>query len=985
MRRAASLALALLVALPAESAFAFGPAPESFPVVSDGAGAGSPKSDRLTATDRWIVVLRDGTTMEAGTKKADRLGIGRDRTFRSAIRGYSAKLTKDQVEALRTDPDVAAVVPDAVVSMVGQTIPRGIRRVFGPQSRSARIDGSDERVDADVAIVDTGIDASHRDLNVAGGYNCSTTNPAAWGDENGHGTHVAGTTGAIDNGTGVVGVAPGVRLWGVRILNSAGNGLVSWYVCGLDWITAQRDPADPTRPLFEAVNMSVAKTGKDDRNCGLTNGDLIHQAICRLVASGVTVVAAAGNNSFNAAKLIPASYNEVITVSALADTDGMPGGLGGSSCYSWGSYDKDDTFADFSNYGGDVDLIAPGKCIWSTLPGNRYGYSSGTSMAAPHVTGAAALYKASRPLATPAEVKAALRAAGTQDWKTSTDPDGVHEPLLNVARIVALGDWMVDATSPTRVLAGSGDTVQVPVYVIRAEDVTAGVSLSVTGPAGLRTKLAATVVGPGATTTALTVVALPSLAPGVHTLTVRGTVGNVTRTVPVTIKVVADPPATYHALTPVRLLDSRSGNGLTGTFKTKVARTVQVTTRGGVPANATAVTGTLTVTGQTGAGYLYLGPVATSAPTSSTLNFPTGDTRANGVTVALGSGGTLSITYVARTSGRTAHVVFDVTGYFTPDATGATYHALTPVRLLDSRSGNGLTGAFKTKVARTVQVTNRGGVPANATAVTGTLTVTGQTGAGYLYLGPVATSAPTSSTLNFPTGDTRANGVTVALGSGGTLSITYVARTSGRTAHVVFDVTGYFTPDATGATYHALTPVRLLDSRSGNGLTGTFKTKVARTVQVTTRGGVPANATAVTGTLTVTGQTGAGYLYLGPVATSAPTSSTLNFPTGDTRANGVTVALGLGGHALDHLCRADQRQDRPRRVRRHRLLHAVGQGPASSPRRMVFSRAWAAAATHVVMVVILGTSGVVILGTSGRLRVDLDASSSSSRGPSRTP
>ncbi len=219
-----------------------------------------------------------------------------------------------------------------------------------------------------------------------------------------------------------------------------------------------------------------------------------------------------------------------------------------------------------------------------------------------------------------------------------------------------------------------------------------------------------------------------------------------------------------------------------------------MTNRGGVPANATAVTGTLTVTGQTGAGYLYLGPVATSAPTSSTLNFPTGDTRANGVTVALGSGGTLSITYVARTSGRTAHVVFDVTGYFTPDATGATYHALTPVRLLDSRSGNGLAGAFKTKVARTVQVTNRGGVPANATAVTGTLTVTGQTGAGYLYLGPVATSAPTSSTLNFPTGDTRANGVTVALGSGGTLSITYVARTSGRTAHVVFDVTGYFTP-----------------------------------------------------------------------------------------------------------------------------------------------------------------------------------------------
>ncbi|MCJ7709587.1 MAG: S8 family serine peptidase [Chloroflexi bacterium] len=542
MRRAALLALALLIALPAEFAFATVPVPENLPAVAEDGGVGSPRADRLTATDRWIVVLRDGTTMEAASKGAGRLGIARDRTFRSAVRGYSAKLNKDQVAALRADPDVAAVVPDAVVSMVGQTTPRGVRRVLGPQSLVARINGSDERVDADVAIVDTGIDASHPDLNVAGGYNCSTTDPAAWGDGNGHGTHVAGTTGAIDNGTGVVGVAPGVRLWGVRILNSSGNGLVSWYVCGLDWIAAQRDPADPTLPLFEAVNMSVAKTGKDDRNCGLTNGDLIHQAICRLVASGVTVVAAAGNNSFNAGNLIPASYDEVITVSALADTDGLPGGLGGPSCYSWGTYDKDDTFADFSNYGSDVDLIAPGKCIWSTLPGNRYGYSSGTSMAAPHVTGAAALYKASRPLATPADVRTALRVAGTQDWNTATDPDGTHEPLLNVARLVEPDSWTVDATSPSGMLSARGATIQVPVRVIRGEGVTADVALSVDAPPGFGASLSAPVVGAGATTAALTVVVPPSLATGTYKLQVHGTIGDVTRTVAVTIRVDGDVP-----------------------------------------------------------------------------------------------------------------------------------------------------------------------------------------------------------------------------------------------------------------------------------------------------------------------------------------------------------------------------------------------------------------------------------------------------------
>jgi len=127
---------------------------------------------------------------------------------------------------------------------------------------------------------------------------------------------------------------------------------------------------------------------------------------------------------------------------------------------------------------------------------------------------------------------------------------------------------------------------------------------------------------------------------------------------------------------------------------------------------------------------------------------------------------------------------------------GATYHALAPTRLLDTRTGNGLAGTFKANTARTFQVAGRGGVPANAIGVTGNLTVTGQTALGYLYLGPVATNTPTSSTLNFPKGDNRANAVTVALNATdkpGTLSVTYVAS-AGKTTQVLFDVTGYFTP-----------------------------------------------------------------------------------------------------------------------------------------------------------------------------------------------
>jgi hypothetical protein len=271
-----------------------------------------------------------------------------------------------------------------------------------------------------------------------------------------------------------------------------------------------------------------------------------------------------------------------------------------------------------------------------------------------------------------------------------------------------------------------------------------------------------------------------------------------------------------------------------------------------------------------------------------------GDDRANAVTVALGVGGSLSITFVAPSNGPSANAIFDVTGYFTPDTTGATYHALSPTRVLDTRNGTGgLSGPFTNHAARTFTL---GGVPAGATAVTGNLTVTGQTSSGYLFIGPVATNNPGSSTLNFPVGDDRANAVTVALGAGGTLSITFVAPSSGPTANAIFDVTGYFTADMSGATYVPLTPTRTLDTRNGTGgLSGPFTNHAARTFTVR---GVPAGASAVTGNLTVTGQTSSGYLFIGPVATNNPGSSTLNFPVGDDRANAVTVALGGGSLSI---------------------------------------------------------------------------------------
>ncbi len=351
--------------------------------------------------------------------------------------------------------------------------------------------------------------------------------------------------------------------------------------------------------------------------------------------------------------------------------------------------------------------------------------------------------------------------------------------------------------------------------------------------------------------------------------------------------------ATFVALNPARVLDTRVGNGLSGKFVANVPRTFQVSGRGGVPTGAVAVTGVLTVTGQTTAGRVALGPVATANPSFSTLNFPRGDNRANSVTVRLGTGGKLSAVFTAARGAKTS-LVFDVTGYFVAGTSGATFVALNPARVLDTRVGNGLSGKFVANVPRTFQVSGRGGVPTGAVAVTGVLTVTGQTTAGRVALGPVATANPSFSTLNFPRGDNRANSVTVRLGTGGKLSAVFTAARGAKTS-LVFDVTGYFVAGTSGATFVALNPARVLDTRVGNGLSGKFVANVPRTFQVSGRGGVPTGAVAVTGVLTVTGQTTAGRVALGPVATANPSFSTLNFPRGDNRANSVTVRLGTGG------------------------------------------------------------------------------------------
>jgi len=326
--------------------------------------------------------------------------------------------------------------------------------------------------------------------------------------------------------------------------------------------------------------------------------------------------------------------------------------------------------------------------------------------------------------------------------------------------------------------------------------------------------------------------------------------------------------ATYHALTPSRILDSAVNLGtIHGAIHANVGTTFQVTGWApsdpltNVPSTASAVTGVLSVSSPTAAGWLSLTPVADNAPLTSTINVPKNDARATGVTVPLNpnGSGSMGITYGGVASSNTVQVAFDVTGYFELGTAGATYFATSSTRIFDTRVAKLSPSGTVTKLTA--------GTPM-------CFQVTGRT---EVYI-------PSST------------GVTYKLGSGsqGHLCVTYNAAAGAKT-DAIFDVTGFFVNSISGAMYVPVTPNRIMDTRLRRGITaGLMHVRVGYTFPVANKGGVPASgAVAVTGTLTVAGQTYAGYLSLGDRVNT--TVSTLNFPYGDNRATGVTVPLSSSG------------------------------------------------------------------------------------------
>lgn len=253
-----------------------------------------------------------------------------------------------------------------------ESVPWGVARVNAPSAWNS--EPPDLGAGVDVAVLDTGVDLTHPDLspNLAAGVNLvdPRRSPA---DDNGHGTHVAGSLAAALNGLGVVGVAPQVRLHPVKVLDNEGSGTLSGIIKGLDWCVKNG---------IRVINLSL---GSPEGN------STFREAVARTADAGITLVAAAGNAGPDQDTVgYPARYPQVIAVGATTALDSV---------------------AEYSSRGPEVTVVAPGDSIRSTWPGGQYRELSGTSMAAPHVSGLVSLLLAAEPGLDPAAIKERLQGA----------------------------------------------------------------------------------------------------------------------------------------------------------------------------------------------------------------------------------------------------------------------------------------------------------------------------------------------------------------------------------------------------------------------------------------------------------------------------------------------------------------------------------------------------------------------------------------------
>ena len=359
-------------------------------VVAGFAGAAPGVASAAPTPAPYVVSLvesQDDVALSTGRLERA-FGFSSSDVYVHALRGFAAPLTPGQIEKLKDHPAVSSVVPDVEISSAGkpgasapvaaEQLPVGVKRI-GAEGKGA--------ASSAVAVLDTGLDLANRDLNASHGINCVKDGKPAQ-DDDGHGTHVGGTIAARADGGGVIGVAPGTRLYAVKVLDSSAKGRLSGLLCGMEWVRANAERLD-----IRVANASITAPGSDDGACGARDGSPLHAAICSSVAAGIVYVAATGNASQDFARTAPAAYGEVLAVTAATDTDGREGGIGGAACEAGERDDRSGTYSNFATTDAAAahTLAAPGTCVVSSKIGGGVTTMLGTSMAAPHVAAAAAL------------------------------------------------------------------------------------------------------------------------------------------------------------------------------------------------------------------------------------------------------------------------------------------------------------------------------------------------------------------------------------------------------------------------------------------------------------------------------------------------------------------------------------------------------------------------------------------------------------------
>lgn len=361
------------------------------------AGPAAPaQAQAAEVTAAYVAAMEPGTSDAASRAVGRSLGVRPTAVFHGPVAGFAAEMTSKQAAALARRPGVAFVEPDGTFTagkpavpgkpqppVAAETRPPGIQRVGGLVEGLPR-----GHAGVSVAVMDTGLPLGSAEIDARDGFNCITPGKPAQ-DDNGHGTSIGGVVGARANGSATVGVAPGTPLYAVKVLNARASGTLSQLLCGLDWLVAHAETHN-----IKVVNMSISAAGADDGDCGRTNGESLHRAVCALTARGVLVVAAAGNAATPLETTVPAAYREVLAVTATSDTDGIPGGRGAAPTCVKG--ELDDHPATFSNYATTPaaaahTVAAPGVCVQSTGLKSATSTYYGTSSAAPHAAAVAAL------------------------------------------------------------------------------------------------------------------------------------------------------------------------------------------------------------------------------------------------------------------------------------------------------------------------------------------------------------------------------------------------------------------------------------------------------------------------------------------------------------------------------------------------------------------------------------------------------------------